>query len=418
MKKAVFLAVMLLSAVHAQRWTAASPVPTLPSGRQVDDGSWLETARTPDGLMVFAAKGNRTQDFYRYDPVMDSWTGRALVPLGIENKALDQGARAVWDGANSLYMTKGNNSLGFYRFDIAGDSWFQLPDVPLGSDSLLVRGGSDVVFLRKDSIPYVYLLKGEAGEFYRINLNTTSWEALPHAPGGSQPEWFDGSWLEYDGGLRIYAHKARADEFWAFDVSRNEWESRPLSGMPLIGRRGVPIPSSHGGSAVWYNGAAYALKGNNTPELWRYHPAADSWAELDLSPVDIGGGGALALGDSAPAGERYFFALAGNEQPDFLQYRLPFIGVEETHDARPRSVLRFAACPARGSGARVSYSLVRPGAVRLDLFDTGGRVRWHREFSAGAGQFSLELPVEQNGVYLLRALLAGDEAAARLVKVR
>ncbi|MEO0078383.1 MAG: hypothetical protein ABIK86_05215, partial [candidate division WOR-3 bacterium] len=67
------------------RWVQMEPVPPLPSGRAVGDGAWLKPVSRPGGLVIYAAKGNRTSDFYFYDVDSDSWVTCADVPLGSEN---------------------------------------------------------------------------------------------------------------------------------------------------------------------------------------------------------------------------------------------------------------------------------------------------------------------------------------------
>jgi len=401
------------------RWVQKPSVPPEPSGRYVGDGAWLAGVPSADSIAVYAAKGNRTTDFYLYTSGSDTWNQSAPIPLGMENKAVDQGAKGLWDGGNSLYMTKGNNSNGFYRFDISGDSWTQLPDVPLGPDSQRLRGGSDIVLVRKDTTPYVYLLKGESGEFYRFDLDMRAWESLPHAPDGAQPGWFDGSWLVSDGADLIYAHKSRADEFWAFDLTAGAWRTEALTGMPLIGRRGVPTPASHGSCAAWFGGLIYAFKGNDSPEFWRYLPRADMWEELDAAPIDIGGGGALTPGDTAPGGERYLYVLRGNQYGDFWQYRAAPSGIAGEGGPAMMPKMRVAPNPVTGGWARLSYALSRSGWARLGIFDVVGRSRWSSEarFST-TGEMRLDLRSLESGVFLLRCAEQGRTGTERMVVLR
>lgn len=163
----------------------------------------------------------------------------------------------------------------------------------------------------------------------------------------------------------------------------------------------------------------YALKGNDSPELWRYAPSANSWEELDEAPTDIGGGGALALGDSAPGGERYFYALKGNQFGDFRQYRLAPSGI--AGDAEPAKALqmRVAPNPVAGGSARLRYAFSRPGLVRLDVFDVAGRSRWSSEegFSK-SGEVHLDLRGLESGVFLLKCAEGGNISTERFVVLR
>jgi hypothetical protein len=50
-------------------WAEKSPMPMAPSGKAVKDGGWL--AKNDANGLIYAAKGNKTTDFYSYDPDVD-----------------------------------------------------------------------------------------------------------------------------------------------------------------------------------------------------------------------------------------------------------------------------------------------------------------------------------------------------------
>ncbi|MEO0080182.1 MAG: C25 family cysteine peptidase, partial [candidate division WOR-3 bacterium] len=268
--------------VWPEGWHEAQSLPAGPSGKMVKDGAWL--AFSEDNQRIYAAKGNKTSDFYCYFVDGDSWQALAQIKPGTENRLPRKGCVGCADGQGHIFMTKGNNTLGFWRYDIGGDSWVQLIDVPLGASGKRVKGGTDMVYVVQNDTGYVYLLKGYKADFLCYNTVTGQWQSLPDAPAGAYPKWEKGSWLVYDGNRFIYAHKAKVHEFRRFDIAARAWDPLVLKGMPFLGSSGKSKKSKDGGCAAYYDGSIYALKGGNTCEFWRYFIAGDSWKELDPMP--------------------------------------------------------------------------------------------------------------------------------------
>jgi len=133
-------------------WHEVKPMPLTPSSKAVKDGGWLTF--DPNSGLIFAAKGNKSGDFYCYDPVADTWRELCLWREGVEGKGPAKGAVGVADGLGKVFAVKGNNTLGFWCYHIAGDSWQQLPDVPLGGGKK-VKGGSDLVVVNEAGTEYI-----------------------------------------------------------------------------------------------------------------------------------------------------------------------------------------------------------------------------------------------------------------------
>jgi len=385
-------------------------VPAEPSGRDVKDGGWL-TIDPATGL-IYAAKGNKTGDFYCYNVSADTWHRLSLWKEGREAKMSKKGAVGAADGYGSIYAVKGSNTAGFWRYSISGDSWSQLADVPLGGTNKKVKGGSDLACINIDGTGYVYLLKGYKNEFYRYNTSKDSWEVLPEAPVGVSLKWDKGSWLAYDGEFTLYAHKAKKHELWAYDLVAGVWGTTQLKGMPYTGRLGKSKKSKDGGAGAWFESKLYALKGGNTCEFWRYFTVGDSWAELETMPR-IGSTGKKKRvkggGDLVAIGDGRFYALKGSKTREFWRYYLSpgqrMGGTAAAPTAMPGAVhLNLWPNPTRGL-ALVRYSLPGAADTRLDVLDAAGRMVCSRT----AGHDSGSLPVSglTAGVYLVR-LTSGD----------
>ncbi|MEO0080471.1 MAG: T9SS type A sorting domain-containing protein, partial [candidate division WOR-3 bacterium] len=368
---------------------------------------------------------NKVGDFYRYDPAGDSWQTLALWKGGIENKGPAKGSVGVADGHGRVYAVKGNNTLGFWCYFSDGDSWHQLPDVPLGITRKKVKGGSDLVYLEENGLPYVYLLKGYKNEFFRFNIAADSWERLAEAPEGVYPKWDKGSWLVYDGLRYIYAHKAKVHEFWRFDCWSASWDTHQLKGMPFLSRTGKTKRSKDGSSGAWNEGFIYALKGGNTCEFYKYDVAGDSWTELDTMP-SVGSTGkkkrVKAGGDLVAAGPGLFYALKGNKTREFWYYYEPKVDAPLWWDnggvAALASSTRWLALAPNPAKERVQleFGTAVTQSARVRVYDISGALVIERRFAGGElGTRSLELKGLAEGVYLVRMEGSGLAAVQKLV---
>ena len=415
-------------------WLEQGPMPLQPSGKEVRDGGWLACPLGDD--RIFAAKGNRTVDFYAYFPWEDSWQTLTGMPYGTHPrwsaKPPSRGSAGITDQDNCIYVTQGNNTLGFWRYLIDQDSWEILADVPAGPGGKRVRGGGDLEFLRVADTPYVYFLKGNRCEFYRYLIPADSWEALNDAPTGVRGRWDRGSWLVGEGPAAetLFGHKASYNEFWLYDVAYDTWF--PRTGMPLIGASGLRKKSKDGGSAAWYSDHIFALKGGNSQEFWKYKVSADTWVELDTMPRFGSSGKKRRVrqgGDIVSLNTGAFYALKGNRTAEFWRYfsrssdpwPLPgaFDGTTGRKNPLPRScAVRLAPNPLGAGIVNVSYVTTAAGPACIRVYDVAGRNVAQLELAAlRTGVATLDLRALSAGVYLLR-LESGDESATTKLVVQ
>jgi hypothetical protein len=407
-------------------WIEREPLPGPPSNLAAKDGAWL--AYDSGSGLVFAAKGNKSSDFYSYNIPDSDWTSLRAIPPGLESKLPRQGACGTSDGAGHIYMAKGNNTLGFWRYTIATDSWLQLADVPAGASQRRVKAGSGAVYVQIGDSGFVYLLKGPTCEFYRFNVATGTWQTLASAPAGSYAKWYDGSFLVFDGDQTIYAHKARYHELWTYDVSTATWGSTQLSGMPFIGRDASSRKSGGGGCGAWFEDGLYALKGGSTSEFWRYDATADTWTEFNQLPP-LGSYGRVrktSAGGSMVSVDGTLFALKGNQTYEFWRYSLVSL--------KALQILRegvMAAQTTLGSGRlTIGPSPLVGGRIHLDVGKASSRSATVRLYDASGRSVAVWKPVLHNGaadldvrhltagVYVVRVETNGYYATQKLVVER
>ncbi len=406
-------------------WSAAAPMPPGQSGPAVKDGGWLAV----DGEygFAYAGKGSKTSEVYRYDAAADSWQPCAPIPDGTENKKPGKGAAAAADGAGHVYVTKGNNTSGFYEYDANANAWTRKSDVPVGLSNKKVKGGTDIVWAYEGGNGYAYLLKGYMIELYRYNPANDSWYALTPAPAGASVKWDKGSWLAYDNGSYIYAHKAKYHEFYRYDVDTDAW-SPALTAMPIPGSAGGK-KSKDGGSAAWQDGVIYALKGGGTQEFWQYRIPSGIWTELAGMPLGIKKKKVSAGADIAGYCDGVFLALKGNKTNELWRYVVspgivaPAPGQEgvmadglATGDSRmtiaPNPLTSgFATIRFSGSSFIVHRSL-------LSVYDMSGRCVRQSAICNRQSAMVLDLRAMPAGVYVVTVEADGFTAAQKLVVQR
>ncbi|MFO7639562.1 MAG: T9SS type A sorting domain-containing protein [bacterium] len=419
-------------------WVEVKPMPLAPSGKPARRGAWL-ALNEGDGL-IYATKGYKTQDFYRYDPMADTWTELASAPADpVKGRPLEKGARGATDGDNTVYMVHGNNTVAFWKYDIAANEWTGLADVPLGPSGKRVKGGGDLVYVTAADSAYLYFLKGDRLEFYRYDIASGQWQQLADAPVGIRNRFKRDGWLAWDGESSIYAHKPNyfdrgnnTHEFWRYDIAGDSWYSQQLAGMPLFGLHGGRIKrkkAKDGGAGAYDAGQIFAIKGGNTQQFWAYDVAADTWTEQDTVPT-FGSTGRRrrvnAGADLVGYGGGAFFALKGNKTVEMWRYVVPM-----GYAAQPRPerggvmagelpagapFVKLGPNPVTSGLATLRYSLPKAGPASIRVFDVSGRNVLSRGLVASrSGAVSLDLRSLSAGIYLVKLEAAGYSATQKLV---
>jgi hypothetical protein len=298
----------------ATRWLRLADMPLGPINKRVKDGGCL--AFMPQSGFLYGLKGNNRVEFYRYDPTSNQWATEESIPaIGSSGrkKAVKKGGAMAQVGGK-VYAAKGNNTLDFWRYNPDVGHWTQLADVPTGGGKT-VKEGAGAAGVTVNGTGYVYLLKGSGtDEFYCYNTVTDAWETKASAPYGASGKPFKhGSCLAGNGADRLYALKGSYNEFFAYDIAGNSWSTK--TSLPLVGISGKKKKVKDGAGLTSFGGRVYALKGDNTLEFWQYRTDSDHWAQKLDMPV---GGGKKVKGGGAIAGAGdHFYALKGNNTFEF-----------------------------------------------------------------------------------------------------
>ena len=402
--------------------------------------------------LIFAFKGNNTRGFLAYDVSKMTWQTKESIPFASDKKKrVKAGASLCYDGEGTIYALKGNNTLEFWAYSVSGNNWQPKKNVPVGAGKK-VKAGAGLVFVTKGPDKnYVFCLKGnKTREFYAFDIAGDSWQTtLPVAPIGGGKGFGAGSCIIYDSiNQRIYALKGSVNEFFAYDVNGNTWLDR--TGMPFDNDiLETANKKAKDGSAMTIDDSVtiYALKGG-TQEFWYYNITSNLWTEMDTIPLGLSrkkvkGGGALAYvahGISTKGrGEGEIYALKGNNTNEmwvFLteaaapkksgvyefatkssdQTFQPFLAPDPCFG---RTVMRNSSSPSWIGCRNEGLDLYYLGSLTIKIFDiTGKLLEQIRTGNTNQNSVSLDFQNLKSGVYFLQVEQGTTRRRVKLVNLK
>jgi len=400
-------------------WQELTRVPAAPASQPIKDGAAIAYLNN----RVYVLRGYKTNDLLAYDIEQDSWLVCPSIPAGSGNKPVYKGGALCADGFRYLYATKGYSTYSFLRYDAWQDTWVSRKDIPPGSTGKPIKGGTYLTYVRQPQGEFVYLLKGYKNEFWRYNVLTDSWEALPEAPLGPSGKSYykSGSFIVFDGVSTIYAVKAKYGEVFAFDVNAGQWLNTNFRPFPEAGMLGKKKKVKDGAGGVWWNNGMFCLKGGNTCEFWHFDPRLpEPWTELDTIP-QLGttakkkrvknGGGITGMGNGI------FFVLKGNKTYEFWCYKSPESGPGVEEKPKPpilpeQLTLKIYPNPAKDR-LHVQLPPTSTDKTSITVYDATGRTRL--QFTTQNSRFTINCPNWAPGSYIVRAQTGTVQTTAKII---
>ncbi|MCS7258446.1 MAG: hypothetical protein NZ601_03645, partial [candidate division WOR-3 bacterium] len=244
--------------------------------------------------LIYAFRGNNSNEFYAYSIAKDSWLTKESIPFGrdsndttkISKKKIGKGAALCYDGDSLIYAIRGNNTKQFWKYNIIRNTWSALPFVPVTRG---LKGGSGLCYHNGK----VYLLAGGQKavnkNFFVFDVQSATWDTLNSVPLTPDAKTFrDGSGIANINNT-IYCLKGngRHNYFLAYDINQNRWtqkETIPLRHPMLGDKRNRKNKVKDGGAITAGDGIVYIIKGGGKQDFWGYIPATESWIPLDTIP--------------------------------------------------------------------------------------------------------------------------------------
>ncbi|MEO0108527.1 MAG: hypothetical protein ABIK62_05075, partial [candidate division WOR-3 bacterium] len=241
-------------------WSTRESIPFGPNRKRVKKGATLTYG---DG-MIYATKGNGTNEFWAYDVNLRTWSPRHELPAKVKG-----GATSTFVPAYSrLYLAQGSNSQGFWAYYPDGDSWTLKAVFPLGMTNKRPKEGTCIAF---DGAGTIYALKGKTTEFFSYDVTSDVWTQRKDIP-KLNPQTLkrktvgDGGAMAFASG-RVYVFKGNnLDDFWNFDPGPDSWSVDDSVFLGTLRKR-----VKAGAALTEARGKIYALKGNSTFEFYRYN---------------------------------------------------------------------------------------------------------------------------------------------------
>jgi hypothetical protein len=405
------------------------PIPDGPRHKPVKAGGCVAADEETGDL--FLLKGNSTCEFYRYDAARGAWnTGDSIPAVDPDGRkyAVKKGASMVVLGGK-VYAIKGGRSAELWRYDPGASvaaGWLPVTAVPILQNASQASDGATYIYklgyCKKNGATPAYT------SFTRFTTPNGPLEDLtPPTPHSQKPsETFKtGSVIVYypddkrDGTPRVFALQYTTNDFYSYSIGGGQW-TWVNNNMPLYWP-GVTSKKKVGkGSGMVYTNVntvkkIYALTGHNTLCLWSYSDVPSTWTAFSLVPpgpkkkkVNDGGGitfasGSLYIVKGNGTSECYSISLL----PGKDRALTPGAGLQSA-GSNPGPAFGLAVTPnpiVRNS--RISFSLPRAGNVRLKLYDASGKLvstLANGRHPAGPYQVGLSAVGGQlsAGVYLLR----------------
>lgn len=302
----------------------------------VGTNEWSQLPDTPVGFdqgaaqviysgYIYATRGAGTTNVYRYNIAESSWETPnkgffgPSIPGGSSYFPFTYGAYGVGDGGDNIYMTRGGYDNLFVRYDAASGTTTDLARLPVGAWGWqdANNGGVSMVYATdRDEIYYspgtlrISRASGKGDYFYKYDVATNVWTELtldqPPLPVGA------GSSMTYDGSRYIYLTRGTGTStWWRYDlnaVAGSRWSAALLANASLL-------PTT-GGSMVYSGGYIYSMRGG-TNTIYRYTPSPEAWATLPNLPATINTGGGIVDG-----GDGYLYVTHGTNTADIYRYRI------------------------------------------------------------------------------------------------
>jgi len=274
-------------------WT---PLDSIPKGLKIEgDGknpkkgaSIVAWDRSPY-KELYVLRGNNTPGFWKY--VADTTAGETLgwkklanITTGSKNPKDASGLAAVTKGGNPyIFAMKGSKTDEFYLYDILTNTWLpKLKAPPIGpSGKTGYKKGSCLAYDGDD----VYVMKGTYGDFFKYNPDTDTWIQLRRYDYktflnsiGKKKKIGDGAGLAYWYGNIYLLKGGNTIEYWTYTINSDTWIQmlpESLWSIPL-GATGKKKVKAGGALAVnWTEkgrgeGEIYAGKGGNTDEFYSH----------------------------------------------------------------------------------------------------------------------------------------------------
>jgi len=436
----------MFSSTTVPGWNPNDSFPTQTTGRNIKDGGSILAVPAMPGEKVsgylYAFKGNKSNEFYRYSLNTGVWWQMESIPFGkrwpdttkINKKQVSKGAALLYDNGTTIYALKGKGTFEFWAYDITLNTWTQKAFVPSTKG---LKGGTSMTL--KDG--RIYLLAGSqkvtAPNFFVYDPATNVWTTLNSAPTAFDNKAFkDGSCITMLNDV-IYALKGggKHNYFSRYSGEPAIWSIAEAETIPLqypisMIARPKKTKVKDGGAMTNDGNDIYAVKGGGTQEFWKYTPGEPygTWTALDTIPK-LHKKSVIKTGASLTYLDDIIYILKGNNTLELWKYMIPeksfglklnpsiTTPVMLNSNSIVTSVIDIIPNPFTKL-ATIRYTVPVSGKVIIKLYDaTGKLIETLHDNYLNAGSYSTNLSSKNltKGVYFLRYNDTRSEKQMKLI---
>jgi N-acetylneuraminic acid mutarotase len=370
--------------LSAQSWTQQTSAPDC----RYDGAGFTIGNKIYYGLGITCA-GNHDNQFYVFDPALNSWSSVASFPGS--TRRIAAGFAVNGKGYITMGIQQNGQPLNdVWEYDPQANTWTQKNNFPAGG-----RGASFVCATATKG----YVGAGLAymtffSDFWEYNPTTDTWLSQTSFPGGIR---FMGSAFAIGGAcyaLLGYDNNATTyNDCWKFDTLTNLWSA--CANFPGAARAQA--------SAFALNGKGYAGYGNEA-DFYRYDPVANTWAN------ETANGAGTVIYDFAVATATAGFCVSNYvNSPDCWKFT-PLISVVNENTIAEVNV---QISPNPSSGIFTISVADQIHSPTITVTDLTGRIVYTAKMYNNQSQ--IDLSTEAEGVYTLQVLTETGIASRRIV---
>lgn len=334
--------------------------------------------------------GRLGNDFWKYDPLTDTWTEidsmptlgrRGAFSFSIGNKGY------VGGGVNSHSLTDDE----FWEYDADRSAWTRKANMPSG----LVYSSETLVGFSIGANGYL-LAAINRSNFYMYNPSSDTWSKMENFPG---PKALDQMGFSIGGKGYIgsgFGNNTYYAEFWEYDPANNQWS------------RKADVPGQPRTDAVGFSVGNYGYFGLGTYrtdllfDFWEYHPLTDTWIQIDSCGYAAWYALGIGIGSKGYMGTGVRFS----DDSGWWEYTP---NVSSTNNIGESCLVNIYPNPVRDN---IHIDTREPGPITVSVYSIMGRLVKSALITDRIVPAS-ELPV---GVYTLKIRLADQVVSKKFVK--
>ncbi|MEO0077175.1 MAG: T9SS type A sorting domain-containing protein, partial [candidate division WOR-3 bacterium] len=422
-------------------WTQKRSIPTQVSNKYVKDGGALVAT----GNCLYAFRGNKSNEFYQYLPLADSWVFKESIPFTykpnsttLNKKRVGKGASLAYDPRrNKIYATKGNGTNEIWQYDITNNYWELLTYAP--SKRGLKAGTAIAVGIESGGATgdFLYLLAG--GQkltdtcMFRYNLHFKFWQNLSNQTNLRKPFKAGSAMCIDDTILYVIQGGDKPNHFRRYLISRASFiliaENETLTTYDSVWNKTKwqvkKLYVKDGADIVSANGALYLIKGGNTNTFYQYTPET-GWLQLVRDTIARINGLGVKTGANLAYFDSKVYLLKGNNTQEFWSYlpstkliRPTITSSAMTKKTTATNWFNFKVMPNPFEKmTTIRYTVATAGNVTIKLYNASGRlIETLVNEHLAAGNYTLTVSAEKlaKGIYFVKCENEGNSAQVKLI---